>query len=333
VNDLAASIAAALGSAVGYAFASVLQHRAARLAPGAHGAGTNLLLYLATRPMWLAGLLFAAAALVLHGLALKLGQLTVIQPVLLSGLLFALPASVLLERRRPSVAEWCWALVLVAGIAGFLLAANPSADQIPTDTERLASLVGAGVALAALVVGLGRVWKHYSATLYGLGAGVCYGLTAALIKQVAAGMSHPLHVAVSWFPYALIGIGVAALILSQVAYRAGPLAASLPPLTMAEPVVAVIIGVTAFAERLSSTLPALAGEAAAAVVVTAATVQLARRSGDGPGSARRPGEGPGSARRDRGEGWVAAAGQYGGYGGIAGDVGVEERLRHRADGR
>jgi drug/metabolite transporter (DMT)-like permease len=323
VNDLGASVAAALGSAVGYAFATVLQHRAARLAPPAQNATTNLLAYLATRPMWLAGLLFAAAALILHGLALKLGQLTVIQPLLLSGLLFALPASVLLDRRRPSVAEWCWALVLVGAIAGFLLAANPTADQIPTDTERLASLVGGGVALAALVAGLGRMWRHYSATLYGLAAGICYGLTAALIKQVAAGVANPLHLAASWFPYALLGIGVAALILSQVAYRAGPLAASLPPLTMAEPVVAVIIGVTAFAEHLSSSLPALVVEAASAVVVTAATVQLARRSGEGHGA---------SPGRDGGQRRVVAAGQHGGNGGVTGDVSVQERLGHRGDG-
>lgn len=323
MNDLGVSVAAALGSAVGYAFASVLQHRAARLAPPARGASANLMVYLATRPMWLAGLVFAAAALVLHGLALKLGQLTVIQPLLLSGLLFALPASVLLDRRRPSVAEWCWALVLVAAIAGFLLAANPTADQIPTDTEKLASLVGGGVVVAALVVGLGRAWPRYSATLFGLAAGVCYGLTAALIKQVAAGIGHPLHLAVSWYPYALVGIGVAALALSQVAYRAGPLAASLPPLTMAEPVVAVIIGVTAFAEHLSSTLPALAAEAASAVVVTMATVQLARRSGQG---------GSPSAGRDGGQRWVVAGGQHGRHGSVAGDVSVEERLGHRAEG-
>jgi drug/metabolite transporter (DMT)-like permease len=329
MSHLTASVAAAIGSAIGYAFASVLQHRQARLAPPAAATSGPLLLYLATRPMWVAGLLLAGVALLLHALALSLGQLTVVQPVLLSGLLFALPASVLLERKRPSLAEWCWALILVGGIAAFLVASHPTADRIPTDTERLAALVAGGVGLAGGAVVVGRLRRRYAATLYGLGAGVAYGLTAALIKQVTAGAKHPVHLAESWFPYTLVVIGSAALILSQVAYRAGPLAASLPPLTMAEPVVAVIIGVTAFSERLDHRPLAVAAEMASAVVVAAATVQLARRTG-GPPPPRRPGPSLSSGADVRQRRGVPPGGDGGG-GAVPGQVGVQEGVGHGDD--
>lgn len=279
MNDLADSVIAALGSAIGYAVASVLQHRQARQAPAAATHGIRFLAYLVTQPAWLAGLFFAGVALILHALALAHGQLTIIQPVLLSGMLFALPASLLLDRRRPSLAEWSWALLLVAGITGFLLAAQPTADHIPTDTERLASLVGAGVVVAGALAGFGRGWRRHRADLYGLAAGVGYGITAALIKQVAAGIGHPLHLAASWFPYALFAVGVVALVLNQAAYRAGPLAASLPPMTMAEPVVAVIVGVLAFNEHLAHNGLAVPAEAVSAAAVALATVRLAQRGG------------------------------------------------------
>ena len=80
-----------------------------------------------TRPAWIAGLLTAGVGLVLHAVALAHGQLAVVQPLLVSGMLFALPVSALLERRRPSGVEWLWALILVAGLAAFLVAARPSA--------------------------------------------------------------------------------------------------------------------------------------------------------------------------------------------------------------
>ena len=62
--------------------------------------------------------------------------------------------------------------------------------------------------------------------------------------------------------------------------RAGtrPLAASLPPLTIADPIVAILIGAVVFDERLSDTGAAVVGQVFAFAVMTLATVQLARRS-------------------------------------------------------
>lgn len=272
--------AAALGSAIGYATSSVVQHRTARRAPTGTGLRLGLLAHLAAQPVWLFGLSLAAVAFGLHALALSGGELAVVQPLLISGLLFALPVSVLLERRRPSINECLWALVLVAGVAAFLASARPTAGQVPSDTDRLGILVLAGTALAAAVLAMGQGRARHRATLFGLAAGITYGLTAALIKQVTeiAGR-HPLDLLVSWPTYALMALGIAALVVNQVAYQAGPLAASLPPMTMADPVVAIAIGVLVFDEHLAHSALAVGVEVLSSLAVVMATVQLARRAG------------------------------------------------------
>lgn len=273
------AIATALGSALGYALSSVVQHRAARGA-GDHHSSLGLLVHLALQPIWLLGLVLAGVSLGLHALALSFGELSLVQPLLISGVLFALPISVLLDGRRPSLREWLWAAVLVAGIGTFLVTASPSVGSVPTDTERLAALVGVGAAVAGAILLIGhRLVPTHRAALFGLGAGITYGITASLLKQVAGTINgDPLNLLTSWPVYVLGAIGVGALMLNQAAYRSGPLAASLPPMTMADPIVAILLGVLVFNERIAHDPGALSLEVASAVVVLVATVQLARRA-------------------------------------------------------
>lgn len=55
----------------------------------------------------------------------------------------------------------------------------------------------------------------------------------------------------AWETYALIAASVAALVLVQSAYQAGPLAASMPVIDAAEPLVAVTVGLALFGERVA----------------------------------------------------------------------------------
>lgn len=272
---------AAIGSAIAYGTGGVLQHRAARDATAGRGLRLRLLAHLATQPMWLAGLAAGAVAIGLHALALSGGELAIVQPLLVSGLLFALPASVVLDGRRPSLAEWAWALLLVVAVAAFLLASHPSRGQAPNDTDRLAAITAIAAAVSIVVVGIGTrlVPTHKAALLGGIG-GLAYGLTAALLKESIHLISgpHPVHLLTTWPLYLLLGVGAVALVVVQASYQAGPLAASLPPLTMLNPIIAIVVGVAAFDERLSDTPAALGIEATSLVAMTLAVMQLARRS-------------------------------------------------------
>lgn len=277
-----AVVAIALASALAAATSSILQHHSARRAPD--GRTHRLLGHLLTRPVWIAGLGAAAVGLVLHVIALAHGQLAVVQPLLISGVLFALPISALLEGRRPSGREWLLALVLVAGLAAFLLAGRPTAGVVKLDADVLAwsSVIVAGIVGVLALVGVR--WPHgHRPALLGTAAGIGYGLVAALIKQATAIFQSGglLHLFSDWPLYALIAAGGAALGLNQMAYRAGPLAKSLPALTITDPAASVVLGVLAFKERLSGAPLAVALQIVGFVVMGLAAAQLARREAEG----------------------------------------------------
>ncbi|MDQ6650600.1 MAG: DMT family transporter [Actinomycetota bacterium] len=274
----------ALGSALAAASSSVLQHRSARrTAAGGHSAMGSAATLL-TRPLWLAGLAMAALGLVLHTVALAGGQLAVVQPLLVSGLLFALPLSLVLEGRRPALVEWLWALALIAGLATFLGTARPSAGAVPPGTGVLAActLIGSVLLVGAVALGYGPAREHKAAML-GTAGGIAFGVTSALLKEVTAiGLSDVGRLLSSWPIYALVAIGAAGIGLTQLAYAAGPLASSLPALTIGDPVAAVVIGAIAFHENLVHTPLAVVLEIVAFAVMFAAAVALARRSVDAP---------------------------------------------------
>lgn len=278
--SVALSAAAASASALSYATAGVLQHSAARQAPAGTGLQLGLMVSLLRRPLWLAGIAADAIALALHAAALSGGQLAVVQPLLVSGLLFALPASALIEHRRPSLAEWAWAAVLIAALAAFLLSAKPTAGRNLSDTDVLAVLTACGVAATIPLLAAAHYRPRHKALLLGVIAGIAYGITAALIKDTIGLLTgpHPTQAFTSWPLYLLLGVGGSALVISQSAFQAGPLAASLPPLTITDPVVAVIIGITVFHEQIRNSGAAIAVQLGAAIVMSVATVQMARRT-------------------------------------------------------
>lgn len=294
----AAIVAIALASALAAATSSILQHHTARRAPD--GRTARLFGHLLTHPAWIVGLLAALVGLILHVVALNYGQLAVVQPLLISGVLFALPISALLEGRRPSAREWLLALVLVAGLAAFLVAGRPAPGRVKLDADVLAWSTVSGMAVVAVLTLVGFKWaRGHRCGLLGAAAGVGYGVVAALLKQATALMHHGLgELLTDWELYALIGAGAAALILTQVAYRAGPLAKSMPALTVSDPAASVLLGVVAFQESLATDPLAITGQVVGFMVMAGAAAQLARREaeaesagGDGSGSGPEQGAG------------------------------------------
>ena len=276
----AAIVAVALASALAAAISTILQHRSARKAP--EGSTHRLLGHLLTRPMWIIGFVVAAIGLALHVVALAHGQLAVVQPLLISGVLFALPVSALLEGRRPSGREWLLAAVLVAGLATFLIAARPSPGRVALDADVLAWATLAVSGVVGLIALVGVRWPHgHAPALLGTAAGVGYGLVAALLKQVSTQYHQGMvSLLTDWPIYALIAVGAASLGLTQMSYRAGPLAKSMPALTVTDPAASVLLGVLAFQERLTTNPLAIAMQVVGFVVMALAAAQLARREAE-----------------------------------------------------
>ncbi|WP_152232562.1 DMT family transporter [Georgenia ruanii] len=267
----------ALLAAICFAMSSVLQQRAAARAPAASGLGMGLLLGLSRRPVWLLGFVAGAAGMGLQALALSAGQLAAVQPLLVSEMLFALPASALLNGRRPSAREWLYALVVVAGLATFLVSARPGPGARLADGWVLAAAIGIGILVAAIAVALayGPMPRHRAALL-GLAGGVAFGLMSALLKQVVDQFTiAPQRLLTTWPGYLMVTLGLLGTAVVQRGYQAGRLASSLPPLTMAEPLVAVIVGAVAFGEVFATAPTAVVAQVVGFVLMACGVCRLA----------------------------------------------------------
>lgn len=232
---------------------------------------------LVRRPIWVAGLLCAVATVILQFVALAVGELALIQPLLLLGLLFALPISVVLEKCKPSAREWGWAAVLVVGLTLFLASAHPrQGPSLAKDRWMFELGVGSLLVIGGLILLGWKAARRHRAALLGLATGIAYGMSAALMKYCyGLASDRPTRLLTSWPGYTLVIVGGGAIFLNQLAYRSGPLAGALPPLAIADPLVATVFGVAAFAESLRTTAGAVAMQVVGVIILVVAIVRLA----------------------------------------------------------
>jgi drug/metabolite transporter (DMT)-like permease len=243
-----------LASAASYGMAAVLQHQAARREPPEMSLRAGLLMSLARRPLWLVGNALDAIGYLFQFLALRRGSLALVEPLLVLSLVFALPAGAWLEHRRASTPDIMSTVVIAAGLALFLGVARPGIGHPHASNAAWAVLSAAiAVSCGAMVLGARGGSRRRAAVLLAAGSGTAFGYVAAVTERTGhilnAGVVHTLG---TWAPYALLVGGVSALLLTQSAFHAGALRLSLPTLTVAQPLVAVAIGLGFFGERVRS---------------------------------------------------------------------------------
>jgi len=270
------SILAALGAAVSFAFAAVLQQESTQSVSDDKSLSLGLLTELLRRRQWLAGGACMLTGFGLQALALAYGPVALVQPIVVTELAFAIPLGILRRHRRAGRREWAGIACVLVGVSVFLLAASPgSGIQEPDQGSWLASLVPVGaVALAAVVAGAARRGPH-RAMFLGAAAGLSFGVLSVLTKA----LTHLLSIDVarafaSWQIYATIAVGIVGLIVSQSAYQAGPLAYSMPFVGVLEPLVAVIIGDTVLGEQVRLSPSLFAFEILAAAIACAGIMLL-----------------------------------------------------------
>lgn len=248
---LASIVLLSLGSAALYGCAAALQHHEAiKQHPDLTRGG--LLNRLVRRPIWLLGGLLDAIGYVLQFLALRRGSLALVEPLLVLSLVFALPVAARLDHRRVSWSEVGSASVTVAGLAVFLDVARPALGHPKAPPGGWLFLSAAVVgACGALALVARDASPKRSALLYATGAGIAFGYIAAVTERTGHLLDRGvLHVLLTWPPYVLVIAGVAALSLAQSAFNAGVLRLSLPTMTVAQPLVALAIGIWLFGERV-----------------------------------------------------------------------------------
>lgn len=275
VTVLAAALA--LLAAVVLAVGSVAQQRSASSVPeSAHG--LRLVRALARRPLWWLGIGGDLGGYLLQAAALAVGSLLLVQPLLVTSLLFALPLGAWWSGRGLSRADWGWATLLAGALGVFVVVGDPTTGvaRAGTDAWLLVGAVLAGM-LAAVLLAAVRTRGVSRAVLLAAGTGLCYGVGAALTKGVVDLVGDgAVALLTSWETYALVVVSAGGTMLQQSAFQAGALAAALPTMTVAEPVVAVVVGVAVLGERVRSDGVELVGIGVLAAVMVVATVGLAR---------------------------------------------------------
>jgi drug/metabolite transporter (DMT)-like permease len=263
-----------------YAIASVVQQRVAAQQPEELSLSPRLVLALARRPLWLLGIGVDIAAYLLEAAALGRGSVLVVGPLLASGLLFALPFASFRTGRRVTRREMIPAVLITAGLALYVEVGSPAGTA--SHASHLEWGVAAAVVIAAttVLVTLGRRAREPGrrATYYGIATGVVYSLTAVLTKATVDRLNgRVLPILGHWQLYALLTASVVGLVLNQSAFQAGHVAASLPAISVTNPVLASIMGVVLFDEHLNAHgLLAWLVAGAAIVAMLVGTCWLAR---------------------------------------------------------
>lgn len=272
--------ALAVLAALLFAIASVAQRGAAADVPDDEARGPRLILRLVRSPRWWAGTVGDTGGFVVQAAALGVGSLLLVQPLLVTTVLFALPLEARLTGRRIGRSEVRWALVLVAALALFVVIGEPTAgrDRAPLH-HWLPALVVLLSLLVACVLLAGRKRGPRRAALLAVATGLAYGLVAALTKSVVDALGDgPVELLTSWETWALVVAVLGGTLLQQAAFGAGPLAASLPAVTVGEPIVAAVLGVVVLLEQVRADGPEWVLIGLLVLLMVAATAALSRSS-------------------------------------------------------
>lgn len=257
MSSLWVVIALSLASALAFAASSSLKHISAAAVPDAQSLQPGKLKAFVRATvrhrLWISGIGCDVIAVSLQIVALHFGGLAIVQPLLITGLLFALLFRRWHDPRQVTRDQLWWAVLVCVGLASFMVlaagtATNAHVDRLPA---AIAGATGAVVAVACVVQGRRMSAGGGAAALLGVAVGLIYAATAALLKAVTTIATTDLDaLPASWQLYLTIVLGAAGLLLNQLAFQAGPMAASLPATASVDPLASIAVGVIVFDEHV-----------------------------------------------------------------------------------
>jgi hypothetical protein len=175
----------ALGAAVCFGTATVLQAVAARQAGGGGGGEAALLLRALRQWRYIAGLALDGLGFLFQIAALRSLPIYAVGAALASSLAVTAVAAARLLRVRLSGTEWGAVAVVCAGLAMLGLASGPEGGEGGSDPLRYAMLaVAAGMLLLALAGG--RLSGPARSLLLGLGAGFGFGVVEVSVRLIGS---------------------------------------------------------------------------------------------------------------------------------------------------
>jgi uncharacterized membrane protein len=251
VDELAAVLA--LLAALCFALAATFWQKAALSLTGVSIRHPSSFLVLLTQWVWLLGLVAQIVGVVLQAAALDRGRVSIIQPLLVTTVIWALPLGYLLTHQTIGRREVTGAAIIVVGLALFASFGDPAAgvDNAP-GSDWAASILVIGTACAALLMFANRGNLSARAAVLGTIAGLLYGLSATLMKPVvenlhAEGLGGVLG---GWEFWVLATSGLVGFLVQRLSLSTGRLVPSVATVSVANPLVSVLLGALVLQESL-----------------------------------------------------------------------------------
>lgn len=279
-----AGIPLALLGAVFMSFGAQYQHRGVQKVErltqtdGGKGLNANQLANLLRRPSWVAGTLMLGLAIVCQLTALSFAPLILVQPIGAVSLVITTLLNARISGHKPTGRSWAAISLCVGGILVFVTIAALFATEEPVSDRQLVTVL---IILLTVVVVMTALWirqrSRTKALFYIVAAGIVYGFVATLAKVVISRVQSGQF---EWLTVVCVvalvaGTGIGAYFV-QTAYSSGPPDLVIAGLTVIDPIVAIIIGITVLNEAAKAPFGAFIGFFVAGALAVTGVFMLAR---------------------------------------------------------
>ncbi len=223
------------------------------MAAGVEAGAPKAFVSLLTNGVWLLGLVAQILGVLLQAAALDRGRVAIIQPLLVTTIIWAMPLGYFLTNQTITRRHILGAAIVVVGLAIFASVGDPAGgvDDAPASDWISAFIVIGAVCIGLLLFGR-RGGLSTEAAVFGATAGILYGVSATLMKPVVEDLHANGFGAVleSWELWVMAVTGIAGFYLQQISLATGRLVTSVATVSVANPVVSVLLGVLVLQERL-----------------------------------------------------------------------------------
>jgi drug/metabolite transporter (DMT)-like permease len=256
VDEVAAILA--ICAAVCFALAATLWQKAALDMEGVSFRHPTTFARLLSQWVWLLGLAFQILGVVLQAGALDRGRVSIIQPLLVTTVIWALPLGYFLTQQTIGRREVVGAGIIVLGLIGYASFGDPASgvDDAP-GSDWVMSIIVIALACVALFLFSNRGSLAARAATLGAIAGLLYGLSATLMKPVTESwhVDGLADVISGWEFWIWAAAGVVGFLFQQLSLATGKLVPSVATVSVANPVVSVLLGALVLQETLDKEPP------------------------------------------------------------------------------
>ena len=288
VESTVAGISLAVVSALSLSAGNIWQSQGVEIASATRGNRSMAMSLIRTR-VWLLGTVMFGVAIVLQMGSLAFAPLMLVQPIGVLALVFSIFINAKISGKRPSVSIVRAVLIALFGVTSYVTVASLITSQSKiTDAQLIAVLVALGVAL--LIAGAIRLTRKWGSQrvpfLYVILGGMFSAFVATLGKTVLLRVEALLndhHFAVDknglLTLFCLIGLGIASALsiyFTQTAYTCNPSDVVIAGLTVIDPAIAVVLGITVLHEASGASLWSLLVMAVAGGIAIFGVIRLAQ---------------------------------------------------------